>query len=862
MNKLFTKIASLSIGLALAIGVGVAVGSRSGSGVREAKAEIYTDTLNYAFTGITQTSSYQNFSGRSATNSGHSDAVYSGNACALASSVASPKYIQIRSNSPSGIVTTTSGGDIKTVTLKFSGIQSTAANRVITIYGNTSSYSTGADLRDNSKKGTSLGTLTRSGTNSTPTATGVTGQSTAANGVLTITGSYQYIGIIADGAAYLEYIAITWEKTTSSASITFDNSSAVNLTKPGTLTATRTVTYANLEGTITSESGDTNVCTAALTDLSGNSASGTKTLTITAVGEGTTSVTVKSVTDKVQRSLTVNVTEIKNYYKATKLAHIKDGTRFIVATTSSSLGMGSTSSSSNPSGVSVTITSTTVDGQSVSTIANPSSVTQLTLEKVSGQNYYKLKSGTSYLRGYSSGGNFRSVSFDQTAENYFYYTVSFDVSKTIITNVGNSRYIRYNNASNSKYFGMYQSTTQDAIDVNMYVLSDDYPQSKALSTISGGSATVIIGSDITYQGTYLPADATEEIILKGTAPSGITVGTVIMSNGTFSVSIAADSQMSESDLTLTFKAQTSSEQDVTPLAVSLAVRNYTPTHTKMTDSGDLVSGMHVIIANSTSAKVANTQNQNNISGSNTLFDTDNGTLSNSGGHGREFIIYETIIQVDENTQEAGWIFYSNGKYLYADGSGTNNYLKATSVLAPNCLFDITFSNGQVTVANQVADNKYIGYNSSNNIFVCYGSNSNNIELYYNDNDLTPTNDQLQVDGYEDALLLLDGTIPTTSRPDGTTCKTNGYYARAKDNYSLLEDASLLSADAIERLTDWASANGEIFSSASGTFAPKGSLGILPSIVGNSNSVTIIIVISALSITAIGGYFFLRRRKEK
>ena len=37
---------------------------------------------------------------------------------------------------------------------------------------------------------------------------------------------------------------------------------------------------------------------------------------------------------------------------------------------------------------------------------------------------------------------------------------------------------------------------------------------------------------------------------------------------------------------------------------------------------------------------------------------------------------------------------------------------------------------------------------------------------------------------------------------------------------------------------------------------------LATIVGNGNTVAIVVVVSMISITAIGGYFFVRRRKEQ
>ena len=106
-------------------------------------------------------------------------------------------YIQIRKQTPSGIVTTASAGRVKKISVTWAG--SNTNNRYLTIYGKNTPYSTGADLYG-ANKGEELGKITFT-TNAT-------------NGELTIDDedNYGYIGILASGAMYIGVLAIEWEE--------------------------------------------------------------------------------------------------------------------------------------------------------------------------------------------------------------------------------------------------------------------------------------------------------------------------------------------------------------------------------------------------------------------------------------------------------------------------------------------------------------------------------------------------------------------------------------------------------------------------------------------------------------------------
>lgn len=138
-----------------------------------------TDTITSALLTATSTT-YDDFSNVAATSS----ARYAGN-----SAKSSSGGIQMRSkNSNSGIVSTVSGGRVKSVTITVE-----SGTNTIDVYGSNKAYTGAADLYDNSNKGTKIGSLTSTGT-------------------IEFTDEYAYIGIRSNsGAVYVTSIEIVWE---------------------------------------------------------------------------------------------------------------------------------------------------------------------------------------------------------------------------------------------------------------------------------------------------------------------------------------------------------------------------------------------------------------------------------------------------------------------------------------------------------------------------------------------------------------------------------------------------------------------------------------------------------------------------
>ncbi len=146
-------------------------------------AATVTDVLTRATTGVTGTS-YTEWSGKTVT----STAIYAGQSAGGNSS------IQLRSDkSNSGVITTASGGKVKSITVEW--YSSTSNGRTLNVYGKNAAYSAATELYDASNQGTLLGTI-------------VKGTSTS----LTISGDYEYIGFrSASGAMYLTSVTIEWD---------------------------------------------------------------------------------------------------------------------------------------------------------------------------------------------------------------------------------------------------------------------------------------------------------------------------------------------------------------------------------------------------------------------------------------------------------------------------------------------------------------------------------------------------------------------------------------------------------------------------------------------------------------------------
>ena len=188
-------------------------------------AEVWAETITDEITASDLTAtgtSYTAFDNVSKS----SDAIYAGQ-----SAKDNSGNIQLRSkNSNSGIVSTTSGGKVKSVKITVG-----SGSNTIDVYGSNTAYTGATDLYDNNKQGTKIGSVTSTGT-------------------ITFDEDYTYVGIRSNsGAIYLSKIDIEWETASAAPSHTItatsNNNSYGTVSVSGTtITATPNDCYQVVSG--------------------------------------------------------------------------------------------------------------------------------------------------------------------------------------------------------------------------------------------------------------------------------------------------------------------------------------------------------------------------------------------------------------------------------------------------------------------------------------------------------------------------------------------------------------------------------------------------------------------------------------
>ena len=182
------------------------------------------DVINRVFTGVAVGTSYSAWSNKSGQSS---SAKYAGNSAGGKDADALYGALQLRPNTNSGIVSTTTGGLIRKIVVDWNSV--TPDSRVLDIYGKQTPYLSSADLYEESTRGVKIGSI-------------VKGTSTEL--AIPKNQYYPYVGIRSNNyTQYFNSITIAWDE---------DNRSI--LTAPtfseaeGEIPAGTTVTISNAEG--------------------------------------------------------------------------------------------------------------------------------------------------------------------------------------------------------------------------------------------------------------------------------------------------------------------------------------------------------------------------------------------------------------------------------------------------------------------------------------------------------------------------------------------------------------------------------------------------------------------------------------
>ena len=413
---------------------------------------------------------YVDFSGKTAP----SGAVYAGN------SAKESGAIQLRSKSNSGIVTTASGGKVTKIVLKWNSKTTTTADRIIDVYGKSKVYQSAADLYNDSKKGTLIGSIKY-------------GESTT----LEVTGDYEYIGLRSkSGALYLTSVEITWEAlgdTRENPGISFSATSCdvqignlpykfPEFKNPNSLTG---IKFASSEPTIATINANSGVIT--LTGEVGQT-------TISAEFSGNT--VYKG--GKVEYTLNVSKASAYIYKKVTATDDIMDGGQYIIVCEDKNLAKGS-----DYAGVSVTVDNE--NGQIDPNVSGTGVPAVYTFVAMDGR--YALKFGDKYL---GSAGT-KSTDFS-SKDTPVAWTVTIDKEGNAIIqcNESNTRQILVNETN----FKNYASTNVGYNKVQLY--QKVYPLT--VSSATGGYAT-FYNEEEAYQ---MPEGLTGYAVTKAEAGDCIT----------------------------------------------------------------------------------------------------------------------------------------------------------------------------------------------------------------------------------------------------------------------------------------------------------------------------------------------------
>lgn len=303
--------------------------------------------------------------------------------------------------------------------------------------------------------------------------------------------------------------------------------------------------------------------------------------------------------------------------------------------------------------------------------------------------------------------------------------------------------------------------------------------------------------------------------------------------------------------------------------------------TVITDPSTLSVGDSVIITgtNSGTTYAASTYS----SGNNVRADTDN--LLTIAGTKATGVVSTMVYTLEEGSVDGSLAFKdSAGKYLCA-ASSSSNYMKAQDEINGNSSF-ILNSNGTVVAQGSYTRNYMrFNYNNGSPLFACYASNSSTGTLvtFYKNNGGTTS-----IDLNSDIMDDLDDYFYSGDffecDPNGVSFDSNGWnevgdiiadykdtyhlnYARANESGNKVEQFlatyDYVIAKKISGYTAYSDADdylGRIDSGKVSSINPR--ISFIQNIVSENYTVSVIVVISLVSLTAIGGYFFLKKRKEQ
>lgn len=213
--------------------------------------------------------------------------------------------------------------------------------------------------------------------------------------------------------------------------------------------------------------------------------------------------------------------------------------------------------------------------------------------------------------------------------------------------------------------------------------------------------------------------------------------------------------------------------------VSASAQN---TYTKVTSEDQLVAGGIYVIVNEENNVAMSSQAKNNRKATKITINNNSFTLADADIANAK--TDETVYELELGGETGKWTFYDkiNNGYLYAAGANSSNQLKTQQSVTTKSQATISFSTkGDATIKfidNKTERNtlKYNSNKSSGNLFACYKSDQDPVQLYRKVGTFTLTTAQYGTYYTEDAFVMPEGvTGYTITSEDGQTLKFNEAY---------------------------------------------------------------------------------------
>ena len=210
-----------------------------------------------------------------------------------------------------------------------------------------------------------------------------------------------------------------------------------------------------------------------------------------------------------------------------------------------------------------------------------------------------------------------------------------------------------------------------------------------------------------------------------------------------------------------------------------------------------------------------------------------------------------------------YIFDMTGEFYLQAGSSTAT-LKNVSSSENATVWSIEFDATGIRIGHQVDENTthYLEYNNSSPRFSNYAANNSYYIAVFKK---TGSSLKTSVTSFANTSLKMsdpsyEGDISTANCASNYSAMKTAYSNLSEEEKNVFQYSDDYSA-ARARLAKWATANGETFTY--GAANPFGSAKVSPIafVNENTNAVAIIVIISLVSVTAIGGYFFIKRREQ-